>query len=132
MQECYERNVELSKKMHENITAVKKLEEDVTNMPSDFDIENFSMAQYKESAELFITRCTDLVEKIKVYQRDMYAAKYTIEHIQVYLHELRSQIGDADLIAQTDQLFQRSHLRHLLKQIETLQSDYKHIFNKIE
>ena len=132
MHECYEKNLELSKRMHENITGTKQLEADVNNMPSDFDIENFNMAEYIESAEKFIARCTDLIERVKTYQRAMYSAKFTVEQLQVYLHELRTQIGDADLIALTDQLFQRTHLRHLQKQIETFQSDYKHIFNKIE
>ena len=113
MHECYEKNLELSKKMHENITGTKQLEADVNNMPSDFDIENFSMAEYKESAEKFIARCTDLIERVKTYQRGMYSAKFTVEQLQAYLHELRTQIGDADLIVLTDQLFQRTHLRHL-------------------
>ena len=67
MQECYKKNQDLSKKLLENITLIKQLQTDVSKMPSDVDIENLSMVEYKESANKFIKICTALVDQIKTF-----------------------------------------------------------------
>lgn len=111
---------------------LKQLEADVQGMPSDIQIENLSMLQYKESAEKFIKQSNDFAKRIQDYQTQIYTMRETIDNLQMSLQEMRAQIGDADLIHLTDNIFQRVQLRQIQKQIESLQKDYKHIFNKIE
>jgi len=50
----------------------------------------------------------------------MYSAKLEVENLQINLQEMRGQVGDADLIYLTDNIFQRVHIRQIQLQIETI------------
>lgn len=65
-------------------------------------------------------------------QAKVFSAKQIAENLQLFLVEIRGLIADADLIRLTDNIFQRTQLREIQKQIEHIQTQCKHIFNKIE
>lgn len=90
------------------------------------------MVEYRDRAKDFVNKCLESVKQIQEIKSKVHSALYTVENLQLFLVEMREIIGDADLIRLTDNIFQRAQLRDIQKQCEQIQTQYKHIFNKIE
>ena len=85
----------------------------VKALPSDVEVENLSMLEYRESAQDFVKQCLDYVQQIQEVKSKVHSSQYIVENLQLFLVEMREIIGDADLIRLTDNIFQRVQLREI-------------------